>query len=105
MFPFRDEQLEKILADNQVKLEKYLDELNELSKDIKQLERVLSHFAVSEHTMYLDKEESEYLYWSGYRINYFKGKDYKALCECKKEIRIKCKEYLPQFFKECMEKI
>jgi len=78
-------------------------ELDEISSDIRSLEKVLKNGFVNKCSFYID--DFEFLCWDGHRI-ILKNIDYtKPLIETKFEIRLKYAKFLPDLLKKCMETI
>ncbi len=107
---FNDNELKDIYEKNKSVLEDNIELLNKLSSDIRLMDSILSGKGLIKSTyvsLHIGNGEAK-LMWSGKFVMYVERNftlDSRKLIECPKEIRLKCKPYLPEFFKMCLNAI
>jgi len=100
---FKDEDLQDVYLQYGHVLNWNTEMLNDLSSDIRALDKLLSGH-VSKEIVLLQVAEGKRLLWRGQGVEFSTSTIGKKLIECPKEIRIMCKPYLAQFLKLCIEK-
>lgn len=106
---FNDPSLRELYENNKSTLEINSEMLNKLSSDIKLLDSLLEGKVGNIVThISLDIPEGGKLVWYGKQIVFEKQEftlNVRRLLECPKEVRVRCKPYLPKFFKMCLDSI
>jgi len=102
---FNDKSLNSIFKNLSHEQEKRLEKLNAICSDIKQMEKLLLHFACpSKGMQFTHGQEKFLLSWDGQRINILqKDCSSKRLIESKADIRLMASEYLKDFFEFCLK--
>lgn len=99
---FHDATLKNILANHMAGLENNIKMLDNLSSDIKNMQKVLKEYAVPNQRMDIENTDDA-LIWDGTSILFESGKDCTRLIETKKEIRLQVKPLLPVFLRLCLK--
>lgn len=102
---FNDPYLNHVLENSSYVQEKRLEKLDAISADIKQIEKVLLHFACPSKGMQFKYEEEKFLLgWDGRRLTILQKDSLpKRLIETKADIRLMASEYLVDFFEFCLK--
>jgi hypothetical protein len=106
---FHNKKLQEIHEESKDAIKKYQGCLDQLSEDIKALEKLLQNSGISEFSTEL--ERCKYIMFTDNRLQYLDqnknpiAQNPRPLIEQKAVIRMEVAEYLPDFFEKCMNKI